>query len=562
MQRVQSRRSEVSESEVDGLVEQELAKLQRQYRIMEGDRKAYSEESQNLIRKQRASILALQKENEMLMKDFKIAAGKQKEAVDNDYIDRIRQELSKEDEFQEMIKEEKDLLNQLTGEVKAVEKQINEQRKKMGGAHIFQEHTMKTQKQTRVLQNRLDKALVKFNSTLADNAKLREAIDHLRSERIIFENIYKKLEKQLIDYKRKIGGVIEESTQAYDARDEAQSKMMALKEKNEKDLAQYNLELKELMRIIDHDRKLKNFMGVKGQERLEEEILSARKKKKSESDKPQEKGIEETVESYEEAFERIKEATSIQDIDLLVSRFIEVEDKNFALFNYVNELNNEIETLQEQITGVRDDIEKFKGQGMEMENQRKAILKELEGKLNMVTEKANQFDKQYRSTQKILEQLKSGITSLFSKINCDKSAISDMLGGTIGVTETNMMQYLGIVEQRTNELLQMQSFVSVRDSDRVDGAQIPTLLGQGPQQPTANIVVVPPTTGDDYESEASTESDDDSRPLTQNELKAKIMKGISKREAQPKTTEAPPSPTKPVDKKKKSMKKSTSTIKK
>lgn len=62
----------------------------------------------------------------------------------------------------------------------------------------------------------------------------------------------------------------------------------------------------------------------------------------------------------------------------MVSRFIEVEDKNFALFNYVNELNNEIETLQEQITGVRDDIEKFKGQGMEMENQRKAILKELE----------------------------------------------------------------------------------------------------------------------------------------------------------------------------------------
>lgn len=68
------------------------------------------------------------------------------------------------------------------------------------------------------MQNRLDKALVKFNSTLADNAKIRETIDHLRSERIIFENIYKKLEKQLIDFKRKIGGVIEESTQAYDAR--------------------------------------------------------------------------------------------------------------------------------------------------------------------------------------------------------------------------------------------------------------------------------------------------------------------------------------------------------
>ncbi len=30
-----------------------------------------------------------------------------------------------------------------------------------------------------------------------------------------------------------------------------------------------------------------------------------------------------------------------------------VEDQNFALFNYVNELNNEIEALQEQIAEVR-----------------------------------------------------------------------------------------------------------------------------------------------------------------------------------------------------------------
>ena len=37
-----------------------------------------------------------------------------------------------------------------------------------------------------------------------------------------------------------------------------------------------------------------------------------------------------------------------QEIDKLVDRFIEVEDQNFSLFNYVNELNNEIEMLQEK----------------------------------------------------------------------------------------------------------------------------------------------------------------------------------------------------------------------
>ena len=37
---------------------------------------------------------------------------------------------------------------------------------------------------------------------------------------------------------------------------------------------------------------------------------------------------------------------------MFCSRFIEVEDKNFALFNFVNEQNNEIEQLNEDIEEV------------------------------------------------------------------------------------------------------------------------------------------------------------------------------------------------------------------
>ena len=100
------------------------------------------------------------------------------------------------------------------------------------------------------------------------------------------------------------------------------------------------------------------------------------------------------LQSYEQAFEQIKEATGITDIDKLVTKFIEgvslvhavcdqqlhavcaclqtnyasykclhvlyplhflttaVEDQNFALFNYVNELNGEIEMILKQIEQV------------------------------------------------------------------------------------------------------------------------------------------------------------------------------------------------------------------
>ena len=57
-----------------------------------------------------------------------------------------------------------------------------------------------------------------------------------------------------------------------------------------------------------------------------------------------------------------------------------------------------------------------------------------------------------------------GIDSVFSKIGCDATAITDMLGGHAGVTDTTVLQYLGIVEQRANELLQLQAFIQAKVS--------------------------------------------------------------------------------------------------
>jgi len=59
-----------------------------------------------------------------------------------------------------------------------------------------------------------------------------------------------------------------------------------------------------------------------------------------------------------------------------------------------------------------------------------------------------------------LDLLFLGIESLFGKINCDRAAIDEMLGAQQGVTDGNMIQYLGIIEQRTNELLAIQSYVT------------------------------------------------------------------------------------------------------
>lgn len=52
--------------------------------------------------------------------------------------------------------------------------------------------------------------------------------------------------------------------------------------------------------------------------------------------------------------------------------------------------------------------------------------------------------------------IQEGISAIFEQAGCGTPAVRGLLGEG-GVTEGNMMQYLGILEQRTNEILQVRS---------------------------------------------------------------------------------------------------------
>ncbi len=83
-------------------------------------------------------------------------------------------------------------------------------------------------KQIKILENRLDKANQKFNEAIAHNKNLRESIDSLRRERVIFDNIYRKLEKELHNKRKDMANIIEIANSAYEERDRAQEKLAML----------------------------------------------------------------------------------------------------------------------------------------------------------------------------------------------------------------------------------------------------------------------------------------------------------------------------------------------
>ena len=62
---------------------------------------------------------------------------------------------------------------------------------------------------------------------------------------------------------------------------------------------------------------------------------------------------EQLVQTCESSWERIQEIAGDHDLDSMLEKFVEVERENFALFNFINEMNNQIEMQSEDIENLQ-----------------------------------------------------------------------------------------------------------------------------------------------------------------------------------------------------------------
>jgi hypothetical protein len=70
----------------------------------------------------------------------------------------------------------------------------------------------------------------------------------------------------------------------------------------------------------------------------------------------------------------VQAATGITHVEELVAAFVSAEDHNFSMFNYVNELNQEAEKLEEQAAELQQEIERHTGAGASENSFRKRLM--------------------------------------------------------------------------------------------------------------------------------------------------------------------------------------------
>ncbi|XP_061642169.1 coiled-coil domain-containing protein 114 isoform X2 [Phyllopteryx taeniolatus] len=515
-----SAHSHSSDVDVDG-TELENAKLLRQYRIMDADRQAYSIQAQQQMRKQQQEIEKLSAEQEEMRRKLGACKSLSRQKEDKKDAESLQVLLEQRHRLEEELEKERQHQKELQEEISNMEVKLKELRKGNASTSDTQRSAhRRNQEAVGTLENKLQRALTQFGEQLSKNGHIREELQTLHIERIRFQQLHDRLVQELQDVRKKIGEVITLSTTAHDARVEAQSKLAMMREKAEKDLTQYNTEMRELERVISHECSLKDFITIKYSEKTGQEgtepVSNLREFEKKDSS-------EESPDNLEAFFQRIQSVTGEEDPELLVSRFIQAEDRNFALFNFVNEQNNEAEVLQNQISQIQKEMEHFKVRGLRQEERHRASLRDVSARQKDAELQTEDFETRAAIISKVLEEVKIGVTSIVSNVECDmEDSISD----------NNIMPFLSVVEQKTNQLLSIQAFLDKKQSGKdYNPSDLPKFIfGENTEIFPENIIFQPSVQSVSYDMDELLVADEEERPLSQGELRRRILEGIMQRE--------------------------------
>lgn len=166
------------------------------------------------------------------------------------------------EEMKQLIEEEKRGQVEIERHIMDFQKKIIEKRSNIGGYNAGAETDTSLAKQIKILENRLDKANQKFNEAIAVNKQLRQQIDSLRRERVIFDNLYKKLEKELHEKRKEMANIIETANTAYEERDRANDQIQNLKMLAKKESENFEKDLRELSHIMEKNKKALDYIRL------------------------------------------------------------------------------------------------------------------------------------------------------------------------------------------------------------------------------------------------------------------------------------------------------------
>ena len=448
------------------------------------------------------------------------------------------------------------------------------------GVSVAKDAQQVTTKALTVLEATVNKLLQRQSLILIQNRALKQEIDHYRQLRIQTDTSHSAFEEGLRVQKLMIEERLAESAAIVDQRERLVVEKDALEVINREEQRKFEEEFNEMGAFIANqnealemsllqerkdDQKKRGMnakpdpneetdLATKPAMSVEEEVALASQlgslTQYAQTEANFLSGIEAKINSYELMFDQLKRMSGTESLDEVVTGYVATEEEMFSLYNYMQALNTDIEAVAEASALVDHEMAMHKMEQKEQDSIKRKILDDLQTRLQTSSEVSQAAEEENKMLHEHVLQVAKMVNTFFFKIQCDqmdskaKEAQSSesrrgprgatmsrpdskvALLQTAGVTDSNLLEYLGCIEQRSVDII---SEYLRRQADGKSGALLsPT---PGPSSPTmfqTQLPLNPPHADVDVVVEDDLEAEDDGRIIDLSSFKNKLKKKVGR----------------------------------
>ena len=385
-------------------------------------------------------------------------------------------------------------------------------------------------KQVTILEERLNKLKIRNAETDNYNNSLKHQIDDLRKSRMVIDATHAKYERWMRDLRNKILDTLKEATAANEKRDKAVDNRNNLIMKNTAERKEFEAFYLQTGAEIDRQNKLFEESIATAAQQLEASLKSAMKAGSQDEDgntsidtpnrlaeelkikklqnaqfQLKKDELSQKVEDWKSKIQGLLESTDHTDEETLMETFTKKETETFSLFNFIQQINQDLENVEMAHAKLKEEMEKDKAKQESDDAERKKTLDEKKSKLKRTVAANKKASRGQQIASDSVEKVARKVQSLFFKIQLHNNQGADgsdtkKISGSDGkkssdgndgkggpksdnkktgyndemtltrqnCNDTNIIDYLRVIEKRLIHILNEYSIKVIKDDVEKD----------------------------------------------------------------------------------------------
>eukprot|EP01060_Flectonema_neradi_P040884 TRINITY_DN9480_c0_g1_i1.p1 TRINITY_DN9480_c0_g1~~TRINITY_DN9480_c0_g1_i1.p1 ORF type:complete len:525 (+),score=142.56 TRINITY_DN9480_c0_g1_i1:93-1667(+) len=394
--------------------------LESKFKLLETGRKMYFEDSQSQLKAAKEAVNVLRRENKEFKKNLRAIQDEkksEKESVQGHIQDK---ELSQLD--QRIIQLRK-TLDEYKHQNDVRQQQTDSLREQLRNIELVKPDVLDMDpglsRKIRMLENRLDKSMIKYNEAQAIRKTYEQIVKRLKEERIGFDNQLAAIERTLKAKDHDYQELLSMSHDAIHANAISKAELAQFRAAYEEERRQKDIELSERKQAVQ--KRIDQTQRLERKEKHTKQREAEAAAPKQEEERPKKETLEpapeeqEKLRQYEEAFAKIKEATGVADVQEVIQKFITQEDTHRNLLEMKETTQTKIDALNNEKANLKAKLEELKYSGTGQLGSRR-IVDEFEAHLQEARHQCEKNCLKYERAAKLLINVKAGVEHLAEKL--------------------------------------------------------------------------------------------------------------------------------------------------